>query len=204
MAKSSLPKVPLATFVDFVHASGMKRITIVRKAKYEPYDPRTDFYKPLREAIAEFHRCGASDEKLLTDLPQRQTDEKKRSGYPGLVNAYLKFTRKHAVVWSRIPPKLTWATDDLSVAVNPELAVELDGQATLLKLWFRKDALDRHRVPSVLRLMQQSLVQTLPSIQFTLLDVRRNKLHFSTATKTGVDVLLQGEARAFASMYQAS
>lgn len=84
------------------------------------------------------------------------------------------------------------------------MAVELDGQATLLKLWLRKDALHRHRVPLVLRLMQQMLVQALPSIQFTLLDVRRNELHFATTAKTGVDVLLQGEARAFASMYRAS
>lgn len=44
----------MTTFVDFVTASGTSRLSKLKQAKKQygrEYDPRHDYYKPLRERI---------------------------------------------------------------------------------------------------------------------------------------------------------
>lgn len=194
-------KIPLSTFIDFVHCAGVKRISVVKGAKYDKYDPKSDFYKPLRDAIDEFHRGGETNASILLHLPASLSDPKKRNAYPALINAYLRFVKKHRVSRVHAAPKAEWNSGSLTVAVNPELAVEIDGKPHLIKLWLRTESIDRHRVPCVLALMRQAITVT-DSMRIGVLDVRRRKLHANPNVREGVEILLRSEAKSFAEMFE--
>lgn len=57
--KSGPPDLSLTDFVDFVHKSGTARATHLRQIKERPdYEPAFDFYRPLRNKLAEVHGAG--------------------------------------------------------------------------------------------------------------------------------------------------
>lgn len=198
---NTMIKIPIATFIEFVHSAGIKRVSLVKEAKHGRYSPATDFYRPLRDAIVDFHKAGSKDARPLQSVAAQQSDPKKSSGYPTLITAYLRFARKHDWTWAGTPPKPIWTQESLSVSVSPEILVNHRGTPHLVKLWLRRDPLDRHKVASVLLMLRQCVEELDAPLECALLDVRRGKLHLAKAEKPEVDVLLRGEARAFQTMY---
>ena len=194
-------KIALNQFIDFTNSMGVKRISIARDFLSEPYSPQTDFYRPLRRAIEDFHQGGEKHERILTDLPNQLQDKKKRASYPALISAYLGFIKRHSVRRIRKSPRWSWEAHGLEVNINPELAVEIDGVPHIVKLWLRTEKIDRHRLPAVLAMMHQSL-GTEKTIRIGVLDVRRKKLHVYTTSKPYVMILLRNEARALAGMLE--
>ena len=57
--ENNVPEISMTTFVDFVLATGTKRLTCVKKAKKDygkKYDPARDFYRLLRDKIMVMHQ----------------------------------------------------------------------------------------------------------------------------------------------------
>jgi hypothetical protein len=118
-----MPEIYLTDFVDFVIRAGTPKLTKVREIKTRPdYSPAVDFWKPLREALVEFHKNG----KPFDDLTGTIADPNKLRRYPDAIRAYRKFSRNKQIEWFE-PPSGVWNAPDLRVRVNPELGLRLNG-----------------------------------------------------------------------------
>jgi len=194
-------EISLTDFVDFVISSGTPRVTKVRDLKYRPaYDPRFDFWKPLREAIEDFHKTG----RPLQWLQQRatgQTDRKKQARYPAAFEGYERFLGHRSMAWFK-PPAAPWSQSGVSVKVNPELGLKINGVPHVLKLYFKADKLSKNKVDVITHLMEVSLSQIAPKqAAMGIVDVPRGKLITPTVQVSGVAALLAGEAAALATMW---
>ena len=203
-----MTEISLTDFVDFVTKSGAPRLTKVRDVKSRPdeYDPATDFWKPLREGIVQFHKTGSENEKKkkkkeLDRILETVADSKKAARYAECVAGYKKFLGKKKHVWLA-PSKAPWIGAGLTVRVNPEVGLELDGVRHILKLHFKADKLTKIRTSCVLLLMAQALgPMVAPGTQFGVVDVPRGKLYAAEQPDDSLLPLLIGESAAFASMW---
>ena len=194
--------VSLTDFVDFVSKSGRPKLTQVQNVKWRPkYHPQTDFWRPLREAIIDFHKTNQSQKSVLDKALSGITHKPKLTAYPVALAGYKKFLGKKAI--QALPEvRSSWSQGNLNVIVNPELSLSIQGTAHVVKLYFKAEPLSMKNAELILLMMADSLGgKVAPGTVMSLLDVQRGKL-FST---TGVDVvlkpLLQGEAASFETMW---
>lgn len=193
--------VSLTYFLDFVSTSGSPKLTVVRKFKIkDPYDPRQDFWKRLREGIVEFHKSGQTNKNWLDRLAKGLTDQKKLGLYPDNVKQYKRFLGRKKIRWFK-PPKADWTCNGLTITVNPELGLKIDGSPTLVKLYFKADNLAKRRVEVIQLLMD---VAVNKRFHFGVLDVPRAKLYSSSSPDHSLLPLLQGEAASFRAMFSAA
>ena len=195
--------VTLTTFMDFVVASGTRKITCVRRAKmqYEQgYDPRTDFYKPLREGIIEMHKRGR-DISYLNDVLANVTDPKKITSYPKCIDGYRACLGDKSVEYS--PGKAhKWQSDGLVVRVNPEVMLVIDGQQYAVKLYFKADPLPLGAIAPMLRMIEASVPKTIRA-KPTIIDLQHAKMHTRETLDPNLDALLAAEAASFAVLWDA-
>jgi hypothetical protein len=198
-----VPIVSLTTFVDFVIASGTPRLTVVRNARRlyaANYQPPFDYYKQLREAIIAAHSDQNPVATLQRFLDQLDND-KKREKYRSCVNAHAKWIGKKTLTWIGCSMR-KWSSGGLTVKVNPELGLCINGVDHVIKLYFKQDPLSKLRVDTILHLLGTTLpakqAKALPGI----LDVPNGKLITPTITHEGIGALLKGEAAAFTNMWE--
>lgn len=195
-----MDNVSLTYFLDFVLKAGTPKVTVVEEFKdRDKYDPRTDFYKPLREKLVAVHRSGGLVAELETWA--RTVHDKKQPSYLAVVAGYKKFVGKQKLSWFT-PPKANHPVGPLVVNVNPELGLEIQGVPHVIKLYLKDDPpLTKPRAQLILYLLDQALADpTLPRT-FGVLDARKGKLHTSGAPPRGITALLAGEAVSFATMF---
>lgn len=192
--------VSMTDFVDFVLRTGTPKFTVVKKAwtqNQTDYDPRTDFYKRLREGIAEAHEQGSSLDSL-DNLAASVTNTTKKNIYPELIRAYKRFIGRKTIEWFS-PPKAKWEHSNLAVRVNPEVGLTLNGKKHAIKLYLKEPQPKKRELATALHLMQLKIT----GVQVAILDVRRSKLHVAQdEIDPALTALLQGEALSFASIYE--
>lgn len=196
-----MTKVSPTYFVDFVLKSGSPKVTVVRNFKERgEYDPAGDFYKKLREAIVSLHesngKAGTLDKVLLS-----LTDDKKQAAYPPLVAGHKRFIGTKQFEWLA-PPTAAWTSGAITVNVNPELGLTLNGETQVLKLYFKEQPLHKRRAEVIAHLMNRTLSAKSPAdTSFGVLDVRLSKVIAPPTPIKGHDALLAGEAASFATIY---
>jgi hypothetical protein len=190
-------KVPLDRFANFVLKVGIGKLEEVREFKEER---GYDFYRPLREAIADVHaqkRSLGSLDAFLDEL----ADDRKRRTFPELVEGYRRYLADKSKR-PLVPPLIAWPIGDIEVDVAPELAYDTaDGKAHLVKLRFHGEPLSPQRVKLTVGLMQLAFGSTRPGAVCSILDVKRAKVHSVASTNPRLAILLRGEAAAFATIY---
>jgi len=197
-----MEKVSLTYFVDFVLKSGTSKLTGVREYKERKDECSTDFYRPIREAIVEMHKKGLPL-ATLEDVTRAQEDEKRKKHYPLVIEGYRRFLASGPKNHFE-PPRAALSLGALSLDVNPELGLVMDGKPHLIKLYFRSEPLDRRRTALVLDLLARGLGETNPERIPAVLEVRTGKLHTNATTNPRMELLLRGEAASFAAMYAAA
>jgi hypothetical protein len=199
---AGLVKVSLTEFLDFVMASGTPRVTVVRDAKRRrllEYDPRTDFYKPFRECVADMH----VNRRPKTDLDGMMaglSDPKKLANYVELVWGFKKFVGRCMLVWYA-PPRVEWTASGLTVVVNPELHLGIEGRRHILKMYLKGGKIDKFKVAIINHLMDLTLDARLGSAALGVLCVRKGRLYEWAPPTPGLTGLLEGEAATFAQIY---
>ena len=196
--------ISLTHFVDFVKSAGAPKLTVVKNTKQQlakEYNPATDFYKALRDGILAMHKTGLP-KSTLDSILEGLADKKKKTGYPPLVSGYKKFLGKKNATWFN-PPRDEWSHGGLTVNINPEVGLKIDGCLNVIKLYFKAEALSKLRVDVVTQLMSLVLSKPKTPVKFSVLDVRNAKLFTSNGTDKGLIALLQGEAASFASILNA-
>lgn len=194
-----MDKVPLTSFVDFILRSGLAKVTVVRDFKTRgEYEPFADFYKKIREGIVEMHRS-AKPKSALDALVTGLADEKKQNNYPEIVRGYKKFLGKKQISWFE-PPRADWQSGSITVSVNPELGLNIQGQLTTIKLYLKRPTLSRARAEVISHLMRLALPAAAGGT-CAILDVRGGRLFQPPTQATTHGALLAGEALSFATIY---
>lgn len=194
-----MPAISLTKFVDFLVADGTTRLRRVQETKQqqdEDYSPATDYYKGSREGIVEFHRDNLRPAFL--DGVAARAHAKKTLHYSTIVKGYKAFLRKKQIT-SFDARKGEWSHGNLTVTINPELGLKIDGAPHLVKLYFKKTVLSQRRVEVVLRLMERSLASS--RVRVGILDARMGKLYTPRELPPELDAFLAGEAAAFVEMW---
>ena len=195
-------EISLTDFIDFLVSSGSPKLTKVRELKKRPeYHPNFDFWKPLRDHITEYHRNGEGDKRYLDRLLPTVADGKKRTAYPPLIKNYKRFLGKKQII--PLPPlKTEWKYKTLIVRINPELRLNIGDQVTLIKLYFKADALSKVKVDLILLLLGLTLGDKLDAdARYAVHDVHHDK--FYSVPRPGLELLplLYGEAESFITMW---
>jgi len=94
-----------------------------------------------------------------------------------------------------------WESGELSVNVNPELGLRINGVEHVIKLYFKKDEPRKRLLEPTLRLIELTLPQGKGAATPGILDVRRRRLFTPTVEVPDIDALLVGEAAAFVAMW---
>lgn len=194
--------VSLTDFVDFVSKSGRPKLTHVQGIKWRPaYDPATDFWRALREEIADYHRTNQTVKSRLDRVMNGITHPPKLKAYPAALKGYKSFLGKK--LFQVMPAKrATWNYGSLNVQVNPELSATIQGVPHVIKLYFRAEPLAKKHAELILLLMADSLQgEVARGTVIGLLDVQRGKLYTTTVADTRLKPLLQGEASSFETMW---
>jgi hypothetical protein len=196
-----MPDISLTDFVDFVISAGTPRLTKVQQIKSRPeYSPAFDFWKPLREALRDYHRSGSQNKNDLNNVLIELSDPKKTRRYPAAIMAYKKFLGRKRITWFD-PPSDLWTFSGLGVRVNPELGLCINGQNYIIKLYFKDEAPTKNRLQTVLQMMHSTLSsQVTNGAAMAVLDVANGKLTSNTA-QPNIAILIQGEASAFVQMW---
>jgi hypothetical protein len=197
-----MESISLSYFVDFMLASGPSRIASAHLIKRGPDERYSDFYRPVREAIVDMHKKGL-DTRVLADLLASLKDPREQRIFPKVVVGYSKFLRRHRKVTWFEPPRGENALGELTVRVNPELGLLLDGQPHAIKMYFRGEALTSQRAVLINEIQSRALAETWPGMVFAVLDVRRSKL-FPREPRPGIGRLIRAEAASLASLLSAT
>lgn len=186
------------SFVDFVLTSGTGKITQVRHLKQGRDELFSDLYRPLREAIVDMHSKGL-DTVVLDTLAETAIDPRERRIFPKLVGGYKKFLWQGKMTWFE-PPMRDYPLGQISVRVNPEVGLLIDGRPHVIKLYFRGDPLSPQRTMVSNQLLANALSSTWPGTGFAVLDVRRARL-FPYRPKPEIGLLLKAEAASLSTLY---
>jgi hypothetical protein len=194
-------RISLTDFVDIATKSGTPKATKVAQVKARPdYDPRFDFYKPIREEIIDLHREGRSGAHLEVFL-QTVTDRKKTANYRELVDGYLKWRGRKMIEWAQ-PTRKFHRSNGIEVIVNPELCILFGANTHLIKLYFKDDPLDRFRVDVILSLMEHTLrPHCVEGAVMSVMDVRRGKLFSWRPQSRSRMALVEAELAYIASLW---
>ncbi len=195
----------MSEFVDFSVLTGSPRVTKVRQLKKRPqdYDPATDFWGPLRKAIVAFHKRPSSPPRRLAELLPPIADAK-QVRYNAATKAYEKFLRQRAPGPSSTRSE-RWSAGPLTVRINPEIGLVIDGTRYLIKLYFKAEPLTRARSQAMIALMDAHLRSRVnPATVFAVLDIPRAKLVTAHGNASLEDVYLglRGDALAFVDIWE--
>lgn len=194
------------SFATFVTAPPMAKLACVehvRQSQSVGYDPRSDWWKQLREFIPRNHREGGTKAEL--DRFLNHVSDRKRDGYSSRVKAYKEWWGARNIHWVGGSSK-SWRVDSVEVTVNPELFVSVDGVRHVVKLYFKtSERLTLDRVNVVLRMLELTYRNgSSPGGRpvVGILDLAQGEYHQPSSSLTRLDPLLTGEAASFATIWQ--
>lgn len=194
----------MSNFVDWLLTSGTARVTLVTGHKANAGTLVGDFYRPIRERlIAAAERPPEHDG--LDDYIAVLGDEKAKKIFPLVVAGWRKFAASGARMESFKPPRVEWPVGPgVSVEVNPELGLRIDGEPHLVKLYLRGEPLSQRRVDLTIAVMRNALQTTA---RLAVLDVRTARLRLlgkgaeRPADQLRLRTLLRAEGAGYATAY---
>lgn len=199
-------KITLTEFLNFVNKSGVAKATIVKTARKRretednPYF--SDYWYILRNRIIEFHKKG-KDIKFL-DETLNHISKDRISNYTRLIDGYKKFLKKNKIKYiTQI--KKTWSIGDISIALNPELTLEINEKIYVIKLYMSSnDHIDKRHANLIQNLLEHEMRSEVGGDGpiFAVLDVKRGKLLGQNKKDISLYPLLKGEAQSFETMWK--
>ena len=195
-------QISLTRFLDFTLKHGSPKFTSLKQTKKQladEYNPATDYYKQIRDAIVAHHKLDKPF-STIESLAANVNNKSKRDNYPAIAAGYKSFRGKKQITWFT-PPHDQWTASGVGVSLNPELGLEIKGTQNVVKLYFKADEPRKLEVRAILSLMDDVLQNTSGTFTMGVLDVRRGKLFTDKPTDPALMALMQGEAAAIATMW---
>jgi hypothetical protein len=188
-------------YIDFLDRTTLSKFSKVKSIFNRPeYHPAFDFYKNIREEFVDYVKL-KKDKNDLYDFLNYQ-HQRKHARFEVLINGYLKFLgRKNAEFFD--PPTGFWQHKDLSIKLNPEMGININGERYIVKMYFKDIPLSKSSVNVLLWMMEGCLSTGIyTGYKCALLDVERSKLHYFKKPHPPIDALLEGESESFIRMWQ--
>lgn len=174
-------KISLTDFVDIVSSSGIPKVNkVLAIKKRAAYHPATDYYKGLRSHIIEVHRSSLPKAQIKQGA-SKTNDPKKVANYVEISDAYHSWWGKKDISWFE-PTSGVFERHGITVNVNPELGLIIDGTRYLVKLYFKADKLTKNRADMITFLMYHCIKKPSKNTVMSILDIRNKKLFTETAT----------------------
>ena len=185
-------KVSLTRFKDFVNASSVDRQDVVKDTiNSGEYSPCKDFYKDIREAIVSMFKDGGSIEKLEEEI--NLVRDEKKTQYLLLLQGFKTWINKKKIVYLGAEA-CNFELNGLDLSINPELLLEINGEKTVVKLFFKggKQKAERKKASVIPVLMKTAFVafgEEYKDYNFAVLDICNGKL-FRITPSTPIDKIL--------------
>lgn len=189
----------LTTFMDFHLNAGTKRVTKARSIYDQygvPYNRATDYYARVREGIVEMHKNDLPTD-ILKAILHRAAGTNKFENYKATIGGYGKFISRHVIDWFT-PPRAEWMHDRVSIRINPELGLYLDGKKFIIKGYWKKETPTREQTVLMSHLMKNTL--HCQDANYAVLDVRTGKLHRYMKDRPELTALAEGEAQCLSAL----
>lgn len=196
-------RVSLTQFADFATKPPEQQLTVARKVAkqhLDGYEVPQDFYKGFREGVQAMHREN-HEIGFLEQLCSAQTQPGRAKHYSLLFEGYRRFLG-NTEVEGMVAPEGVWQLGQLTIRVRPEIAIRMNGDTLLLKLWLSNDpSLNRRRSQILNQLIRESIPACEENLVPAVLDVRRSKLFTSDEHSKDHAAILQAQATSFISLY---
>lgn len=174
----------MSHFVDFVLTTGMPKVTVLSDSKRHRDSRVTDFYWSLRGTIVDVHQHSRDPREAFDLLMLHTGDERAMRIFPQLIAGHAKFlAAHHELRWFKPMTAALPAGPGLSIAINPELGLVVDGVRHHIKLYLRSEPLGQKRVDFTIALM--SLLDVPEGDKFAVLDLRNATLHYMHPKSAG-------------------
>ncbi|HMQ03535.1 MAG TPA: hypothetical protein PKD26_06440 [Pyrinomonadaceae bacterium] len=198
-------KISLTDFLDFIIASGSAKQTLVaRLKKREEYAYAKDYWRELRNTITDFHADPALtkayfDAAIETNFIDAGKKEKARL----LLENYKKFLGRKTVETMPLV-KCDWRYNKhLTIRVNPELHVTINGVPQIIKFYFKsKPTLTKAKIDMALVLMKIATDDIITNVHYSILDLPQQKIWTQENPNMKLMPLLKGEAESYITIYQ--
>lgn len=158
----------LSLYVDFLLASGGARATVARAHLRDPFDT----YSAFKASAVRAAQGQDVFDALLAGLPDMQ----RQRLYPPLVAGFRRWLRRTGATWAAPPEDALLLAPNVAVEVKPELGLVVKGVPHLVKLYCRREPLERARVEMTCAIVAAALQPPAGTV-VGLLDVREGKLH---------------------------
>lgn len=194
-----MSKISLTDFVDIVSSSGTPKANKVLEIKQrDEYHPALDYYKGIRDHIIEVHKGNMPREKIKQGA-SKANQTNKLANYKAIAEAYYSWWGKKDISWFE-PITSSFERHGVSVSVNPELGLIINGEKHLVKLYFKADKLAKNKIDIISYLMGNCLTKKVgKDVSMSILDVRNKKIFTSKAT-ANLDAVLTAELAYVASL----
>ena len=124
---------------------------------------------------------------------------KRSQNYETLINGYKKFLGKKKLK-NLTPIRKTWVIGDISIALNPELILEINKKIYIIKLYMSaKESMNKKHADLILTLLEHEMRSKVGGDEpiFAVLEVKTGKLFPQKEKDLSLYPLLKGEARSF-------
>lgn len=173
-------KVSMTSFIDYTLRPDSQKLSKVREIKNFKYSPAIDYWKLLRDEIISINQDGKSTARLSRIL--NLLDKKKQLNYQKAIKGYVKFHDQNELLYFD-PPSATWEYESLSINVNPELGLYINGEPHLVKLYFKEHTtaaeiqLNNSRAEEIAYLMWETFHNSFPiKSKMSILNVSKGQL----------------------------
>ncbi|MEA2453472.1 MAG: hypothetical protein QOG04_2182 [Actinomycetota bacterium] len=190
-------EVPLSIFTAFVSApTGAAQLAIVQEAK-QKYDPRTDFYKALREAT---QRSIFTHDPTYVHRAAAKASPTRREQYLACAIGLDKWLKKTSYDFVERLSSIKYTCGDLTIIVTTEFLLKIGDDMALVKPFLRQDELTRDAKNAFSFLVGETHGKTHKA-EPLLLIAREAKLRRGYPTK-GAATIVRAEADKFVSMWR--
>lgn len=190
-------EVPLSIFTAFVSApTGAAQLAKVQEAK-QKYDPRNDFYKPLREAT---QRSIFTKDPVHVQRAAAKASAARREQYMKCANGLERWLSKTTYEFVDRLSSMKYTCGDLTIIVTTEFLLRINGAPSLVKPFLRQDELTRDARNAFSFLVRETHGQ-LHKAEPQLLVAREARLRKGFPTK-GAATIVRAEADKFVSMWR--
>lgn len=119
-----------------------------------------------------------------------------------MIAGYKSWWGRKTITWFP-PPRETYSSAGVDVAINPELGLEIDGQRYVIKLYLKADeVLEKTRADLIVTLMNHVLSPAQPEgTQFSVLDVRKSKQFTYSLTRRDFQAMVDAELAYIATLW---
>lgn len=156
--RQAIDLASMSSFIDFALAAGTSKMTVVADHKRNRDSPVTDFYRPIREAIAAIHRHKLDAHGVFENVLMHTGDERAKRIFPSIIAGHATFLKAFsALPWIEPTTAALPAGTGLGIAINPEVGFILNGYPHHLKLYLRREPLSQRRVDFTVAAMAVAL-----------------------------------------------